>query len=93
MSDLGKQADEDANKKLRFKCKFQEACAVNRNVPYWKIIERQEHGWLDYLHCSCHVCELSREESGLKKCVDKSCEGCQNIASGKKLFNWYEKYV
>jgi hypothetical protein len=26
----------------------------------------------------------------LKKCVDKSCEGCQNIASGKKVFNWLD---
>jgi hypothetical protein len=88
--DFKEKADEEVNKPLRFKGKLQEACAVNRNVPYWKLIERQECGWLEYQHCSCHVCELLREENGLKKCVDKSCEGCQNIASGKKVFNWLD---
>lgn len=90
MSDLGKQADEEENKKERFKGKFMPLCRWNRNTSYSKIIERQEAGWQLYQHCDCDACELWREEMGVKRCVDKSCEGCQNLASGKKLFNWYD---
>lgn len=54
------------------------------------MIELQEAGWLDYQHCDCDVCELLREENNINFCKDKSCQGCKNLASGKKIFNWYD---
>ncbi len=75
---------------VRFKGKFQEACCTNRNVTYFRIMEEYDAGWEYYRHCSCHVCELRREENGVTKCIDKSCDGCKNLKEGKKIRNWIE---
>lgn len=88
MSDFKKQADEEENKKLRFKGKFQEACQVNREGGWARVISWYEAGYESELHCSCHVCDHYRQENGLKRCVDRSCEGCKNLKSGNKIRNW-----
>lgn len=90
MSDYKEQADEEESKKLRFKGKFQEACQSTSHRYRWRWMEEWEAGYDRCLHCSCHVCEQQRMESGRVKCVDKSCEGCQNLKNGKKIRNWLD---
>jgi len=74
----------------KFKGKFQEACCTNRSIGYGRLWEEYEAGWEYYHHCSCHICELRRQENGVTRCVDKSCEGCKNLKEGKKIRNWIE---
>jgi hypothetical protein len=69
----------------KFKEKFQPACCVNRNIGIARYVEEYEAGWDWFKHCFCHVCELSRKENSEERCVDKSCEGCKNLAEGKKV--------
>ena len=69
----------------KFKGKFQEACCANRNGGWGRLFDEYEAGFVWMHHCSCHVCELRREEEGIAKCVNKSCDGCKNLASGKKI--------
>jgi hypothetical protein len=76
--------------KIKFKGKFQEACCVQRSTRYPRLMEEYDAGWEYYRHCPCHVCELRREENGVTRCVDKSCEGCKNLKEGKKIRNWME---
>lgn len=58
------------------------------NKDWSSMIQEYEAGYLDYQHCDCHICTLRREEEQLLKCVDKSCDGCKNIISGKKIRNY-----
>ena len=74
----------------KFKGKFQHADCCCRNIGFGRRITEYEAGWEYYVHCSCHICELRREEDQKDKCVDKCCEGCQNLASGKKVRDWFK---
>jgi hypothetical protein len=76
----------------KFKGKFQEACCTNRNLGpgSYKMFEEYDFAWEYYLHCSCHICDLKRQEEGVSRCIDKSCDGCKNKAAGKKVRCWIE---
>ncbi len=75
----------------KFKGKFQAPCMVNRGGrPWLRMFEHYEANYEEYRHCHCDVCTLQREENGVTRCVDKSCEGCQNLASGKKVRDYIQ---
>ncbi len=75
----------------KFRGKFQFACNVNRGrSAYLKFFEEYDYAWDWYRHCSCDMCELQRQEINETQCIDKSCEGCKNMASGKKVRSWVE---
>lgn len=52
------------------------------------LFNQYDYAWEPYLHCPCHICELKRKEENVTKCIDKTCQGCKNIASGKKVKKW-----
>jgi hypothetical protein len=64
---------------------FPEPCRKYFAVTNFEDLFREyDAGYVVEQHCGCPICELIREEMGLSKC-DGSCEGCQNLASGKKV--------
>lgn len=74
----------------KFKGKFQEACCVNRGGRRTKYFEEYDAGYDWWRHCSCHICQLRREEENIEQCIDNSCDGCKNMASGKKMRSWID---
>lgn len=62
-------------------------CNLNAN-DISEHFDQYDYGWDFYLHCRCHVCDLKRQEQGVDRCVDKSCDGCKNKSAGKKIRSW-----
>lgn len=52
---------------------------------FQKLFDEYEAGYVVEQHCRCPVCQLQCEEMGLPSCANGECEGCKNLASGKKI--------
>lgn len=54
---------------------------------FQEVFDEYDAGFIEEQHCGCPECELKRVDMDLPRCIDKSCEGCKNLASGKKIRN------
>ncbi len=57
------------------------------------LFREYDAGYVIEQHCDCPVCQLHCEEAGLPRCRDGSCQGCQNLKSGKKVRSFHDEVM
>jgi hypothetical protein len=67
-----------------------EPCRKYFAGEFQKLFDEYEAGYVIEQHCPCHFCVLRCDELELPRCIKSECEGCKNLASGKKIRNYEE---